>query len=200
MRTSVLAVVVAAGVALAGGGRLRHLPAARPRWWWLVPVAVAAVAGSLAFSSTGTSLTVAALVALAAFAGANLRLVGMAVVLAGLVLNIVVILVNGAMPVDRHAVVAAGLARSHELASLDLGPSHRWHEAGDHVVALGDIVPVAALREVVSFGDLIVAAGLANVTFRLLRPLAGPPRATSSRRRAPRHRRAPLLSTPSPAR
>ncbi|MDP9420241.1 MAG: hypothetical protein M3P53_08865, partial [Actinomycetota bacterium] len=61
-----------------------------------------------------------------------------------------------------------------------------------------DILPVALLDEVVSFGDLIVAAGLANVTFRLLRPLrpSPPPRA---RRRAPRHRR-PLLSMPFPVR
>lgn len=197
MRTSLLAVVIAAGVALVAGGGLRNLPTERPRWWWLVPFAVAVLAASWMARSAATALTVAALVALIAFAAANLSTVGMAVVLAGLALNLVVILANGAMLVDPGAVVASDAAASEELASLDLGPSRRWREPGDRLGVLGDIVPVAPFAEVVSFGDLILAAGLANVTFRLLRPRGDRP--SPWRRWAPRHRRAALVSTPSPA-
>ncbi len=152
----------------------------------------------LSVHSAGAAPALAALAALVAFAAANLRMVGMSIVLVGLTLNAVVILANGAMPVDPAAVVATGLARGEELASLDLGPARRWRDAEDRVAVLGDILPVALLDEVVSFGDLIVAAGLANVTFRLLRPLrlSPPPRA---RRRVPRRRR-PLLSMPFPVR
>ncbi len=200
MRVSVVAVAIATGVALAVGGRLGNLPTERPRWPWLVPAAVVLLLAPpvLSVHSAGAAPALAALAALVAFAAANLRMVGMSIVLVGLTLNAVVILANGAMPVDPAAVVATGLARGEELASLDLGPARRWRDAEDRVAVLGDILPVALLDEVVSFGDLIVAAGLANVTFRLLRPLrpSPPPRA---RRRAPRHRR-PLLSMPFPVR
>lgn len=199
MRTSLLAVVIAAGVALVTGGSVRNLPTERPRWWWLVPLAVMVLAASWVARSAATPLTVAALVALVAFAAANLPTVGMAVVLAGLVLNLVVILANGAMLVDPGAVVASDVAPSAELASLDLGPSRRWREPGDRFGVLGDIVPVAPLAEVVSFGDLILAAGLANVTLRLLRPRSERPSPSPWRRRAPRHRKGALVSTPSPA-
>lgn len=193
MRTTVVAVVIAAGVALVLGGRLANLPSERPRWWWLAPAAVVALITGPLFGIEEAGLAVAVLVALIAFALANLRLVGMGVVLTGLVLNAVVILANGAMPVDPGAVVATGIARPDELDTLDLGPARRWREPSDRLPVLADIVPIAALGEVVSFGDLVLAAGLANVTFRLLRPVA--PR----RGRAPRHRR-PLVSLPSPAR
>ena len=41
---------------------------------------------------------------------------------------------------------------------------------------LGDVLPVRPVHEVVSFGDLILALGLADVVFRLLRPVAEPRR------------------------
>ncbi len=201
MRTTILAVVLAVGVARAAGGRLRNLPSERPRWWWLVPAAVVLLLAVQVLPVDGAAggLTLVALAGLIAFAAANLRIVGMVVVLAGLTLNAGVILANGAMPVDREAVVAAGLAPREALTSLEPGPARRWRGPHHRVAALGDIVPVAPLDEVVSFGDLILAAGLANVTFRLLRPTGLRPVPRPRHRRAPRHRR-PLLSMPFPAR
>lgn len=193
---------IATGVAMAAGGRLGNLPSDRPRWPWLVPAAVVLLLAPQVLSvdgAAGAAPHLAALAALIAFAAANLRMMGMSIVLVGLTLNAVVILANGAMPVDRAAVVNSGLAHVEELASLDLGPARRWRGPEDRIAVLGDILPVAPLDEVVSFGDLIVAAGLANVTFRLLRPLHPPPPSPTRRRRAPRHRR-PLLSMPFPAR
>lgn len=108
---------------------------------------------------------------LAVFAAVNLRLVGMPVVLLGLCLNAGVIAANGAMPVRPSAIVAADVAGADEASALDLGAKRRLEEPGDRAVWLGDIVPVPGLREVVSFGDLILAVGMADVVFRLLKPV-----------------------------
>lgn len=114
--------------------------------------------------------------ALICFALANLRLVGMPVVLVGLALNMAVIAANGGMPVRAGAVVKAGLVVPDEVPSIDLGPKRHLEGEDDVLTILGDVLPVAPLREVVSFGDLILAAGVADVAFRLLRPARRPER------------------------
>lgn len=165
-------------MAVIRGGRMSNLASPPVHWPALTLVAVI-LYWTPVLLDPGHSMAVALLLcsyaALLGFAAVNLRLVGMAVVALGLGLNTVVILANVGMPVDPAAVVATGLAAPEELASLDLGPSRQWQSDGDPLAVLGDVVPVAPLGEVVSFGDLILAAGLANVAFRLLRP-AGPRR------------------------
>lgn len=184
--------LVGVGFAVALGGRLRHLPSRRLRWASLPLVAIAlywAPALLGASPSAAVTLLLASYAVLSAFAVANLRVVGMAVVLTGLLANAAVILVNGAMPVDPAAVVAAGLARPDDLEEMDLGPARRWEGPSDRLGVLGDIIPVPPLGEVVSFGDLVLAAGLADVAFRLLRP------AGRLRRRAqPRPRAGPAYA------
>lgn len=187
MRLSVLALVGGLAVAMLAGGRLSDLPAERMRG---ILLSVGAVVLYWAPSvlevspSAAVVLVLCAYAALLAFAVVNLRLRGMAVVGVGLALNALVILANGGMPVDPAGVVAAGVVRSDELAGIELGPARQWQEPDDRVAALGDIVPVRVFQEVVSFGDLVLAAGLANVGFRLLRPTAarGPTRASRRRR------------------
>ena len=110
---------------------------------------------------------------LVAFALANLRLHGVPVVLAGLVLNIAVIVANGGMPVRAAAVVDAGIVGPEEVGSVDRGSTRHLEGDDDVLVLLGDVLPVAPLREVVSIGDLVLAAGAGYVVFRLLRPSPG---------------------------
>ncbi len=203
MRLAVLALL--GGLALAGvlGGRLGNLPAERLRWPVLAFVAVAlywapSVVG--AARPAAVALLLCSYAALLTFAAANLRLAGMAVVALGLGLNAAVILANGGMPVDPAAVVAAGLAGPEELRSIDLGPGRQWQAGDDRLAGLGDVVPVRALDEVVSFGDLILAAGLANVGFRLLRPVAGGRSRDTGRGRARRRRPHQLMALVSPVR
>lgn len=197
MRLAVLALVAGLVVAVAAGGRPRNIPAERLRWPTLTVVAVALYwAPSLlgASSSAAVALILCSYAALLAFALANLRLTGMAVVAVGLVLNALVIAANDGMPVDRGAVVSTGLAQPGELEGIELGPARKWQEPGDRLAVLGDVVPVAVLDEVVSFGDLVLAAGLANVGFRLLRPTRR--RSSASWRRQGRRPRSGLsLST-----
>lgn len=185
MRLAILSLLGGLVLGLVLGGRLGNIPAERLRWPALTFVALALYWAPLvlgASSSAAVVLILLSYVALLAFAVANLRLTGMAVVALGLALNAVVIAANNGMPVDPQAVVATGLSSASELEAIELQGGRRWQEADDRLAVLGDIVPVAMLDEVVSFGDLVLAAGLANVGFRLLRPAGGGRSPGASRR------------------
>ena len=169
------AAAVAAGVVLglALGGRPSNI-GRRPLQLvsvLVVSVALQALAESVDIDDAlGLAIVLVSYAGLSAFAVANIRLVGMPVVLVGLACNLAVITVNGGMPVDREAIVAAGVATDAEIDHLDFG-AKRHLEDGDRLMFLGDVVPVSLTSEVLSFGDLILAFGVADVIFRLLRPL-----------------------------
>lgn len=171
MAFAIVAVALGLVLGVALGGRPRNV-GARPvqatgALLAGVVVQVIAEVGDVA-GNLALALVLASYFLLVAFALVNLRLVGMPVVLVGLLCNAVVIAANGAMPVRASSVLAADVVDS--LDDLELGAKRRLEEPGDRLVLLGDVVPVPVAREVLSFGDLILAAGVANVVFRLLRP------------------------------
>ena len=94
------------------------------------------------------------------FLAGNSRLPGVPLIALGLLLNVVVITVNGAMPVSVSAANRAGLSR----ADLRLAQDAMRMPATDdtRLSSLGDVVPVALPRwpQVVSPGDVLVAAGV----------------------------------------
>jgi Family of unknown function (DUF5317) len=179
-----LAVPLGMVVGRLAGGRWRYVYKVRIRWWGVL-VAAIAVGGFMAVYPDppgGDAWLAFSLVLFAVVAGANLHLRGMGVVMVGIGLNLVPLLLNGHMPVRAEAVVDAGLAPADNYEAVDLGTGRQLAEPGDRLTVLGPIVPLSALNEVVSFGDLIVAFGLVNVGFRLVKPAAAP-----TRRRRPAH-------------
>ena len=165
------ALAVAAGLALGLVRRSphRHLAAPRLRAW---PLLVAGLAAQLLSGlGAGTALVLLSYALLLAFAARNLHLVGMPVVLVGLALNAVVISANGGMPVRADALVAAGAVERVELTAseVDLGAKRHLEDGDDRLTFLGDIVPVRPAGRVVSFGDLILYVGLADVVAHLVR-------------------------------
>jgi hypothetical protein len=169
-----LAVVVLVGaVALAAlaGGRWSRLGSLRLRARGLVVAAVAAQVGGAVVGIAGVAdprrtyviaLAVSALCAVG-FCARNLRVAGVALVTVGLAANAVVVLANGAMPVSivaayharvPTAAIASGSDARHEIAGV-----------GTHLRWLGDVVPVPlpVRPEVVSVGDVLVCAGLAEL-------------------------------------
>lgn len=130
---------------------------------------------------TGLACVLASYALLGGFGLLNVRLVGMPVVLVGLLCNVVVIGANGGMPVRAEAILA--IDRGADLAELDFGSKRHLEDGSDRVVFLGDIIPVRPVGQVVSFGDLILAVGIADVVFRLLKPIG-----------AVRHRRRPTVT------
>ena len=82
----------------------------------------------------------------------NWRLPGAVLILLGGVLNLIVVLANGGMPVDMAALAAAGAGMPAD--SLHL-------VAGDSTLArpLADVIPIPLFRSVYSVGDLGIVAG-----------------------------------------
>jgi hypothetical protein len=147
------------------GGRVRHLGDVHLRGGWL---AVAAGLGQVALALVPAAprvLLAVPLAALVVFLWANRMLPGLGLLVLGLALNAAVIAVNGAMPVSRDAVLAVG-AHPAEVA----GARHRLLDDGDRLAPLADVVPLPALRTVVSAGDVVLAAGVAVLFANLMRP------------------------------
>ena len=188
MTFTVLAVVVGLLAGLATGGRLSHLGGhSFRRVGWLVGGTVLQAGASFGGSHLGFPLLLLSYGLLLGFAIANLRIVGMGVVTAGLALNAFVIALNGGMAVRASSIVSAHAASPAAVAQLHLSGKHHLAKGSDDLVLLSDAIPVAPLHEVLSFGDLILAVGLADVLANLMRPAA-----RRGQRRLPAHvRRGP---------
>lgn len=165
---SLVVVVVLAALVLGrlGGGRLSRLGTLTLRSWPLVPLAagvqlagaVAGAAGLPAGPSYAVGLAASA-VLVGVFLARNRQVPGVGLVMLGLLLNALVVGVNGAMPVSIYAAARAGVATG-ALGAVGDG-RHELVDADTRLVALGDVVPVPLpLRpEVVSIGDALLASG-----------------------------------------
>jgi hypothetical protein len=169
---TVLAIVAGTAAGLLTGGRHRHVTSHPMRAWWLLVVGFAVQTGVARFGlgAVSTVVLVVGYGSLLAFAAANRTLVGIGIVAVGLAANALVIGINGGMPVRPAAVVAAHITGQQGLAHVDYGRLHHRERPGDHLSWLGDTVPVSPLHEVLSFGDLILAVGVADVIAHLLHP------------------------------
>ncbi len=174
MYFTAVAVVVGLALGFLTGGRLGHLAERRFRLPGLL-VAGLVVQGVSGWFGNGpiVPLVLLSYVLFVAFCAANLAVVGMPIVLLGLSLNFLTIAVNGGMPVRRSAVVAAGIAEWHEVDRLELHDKRHLERPDDDLMVISDIIPVPVLHEVLSFGDLVMSVGVADVLFRLLKPRPG---------------------------
>jgi len=156
----VLLVALLVGRAAGGAlGALRSLPLQAPQ------LVVAALLVQLVGAVVGgpvhpLGLAVSAVLVLT-FLARNRGLRGTGLVAAGLLLNALVVGANGAMPVSSGAAARAGLT----LEDLVVDARHEPADEATRLRLLGDVVPVPLpLRaEVVSPGDVLVAAGLGQL-------------------------------------
>lgn len=194
-----LVVVVLLGAALLGRvlggslGRLEGLVLRRPGLvvGALVVQAVGTVVGGPAHP-VGLALS-AGLVAV--FLAANRGVRGTGLVALGLAANAVVVGLNGAMPVSPEAAARAGV----DVLDL-LDGRHELAAGRTRLPWLGDVVPVPLpLRpEVVSPGDVLVAAGLGQLL--VLGMTGGPAGGRRPRPAPPAHPVVRPGSAPQPAR
>ena len=172
MYFTAVAVVVGLALGLLTGGKLECLGERRFRLTGLLVAGIVVqVLSGWVDGSAAVAVVIVSYVLLIAFCAANVLLVGMALVLLGLTLNFTTIAVNGGMPVRRSAVVAAGIAEWDELDSLDIHEKRHLERPDDDLMVISDIIPVPVLGEVLSFGDLIMSVGVADVLVNLLKPL-----------------------------
>jgi hypothetical protein len=152
MWLAVIALAVGGVVGLAAGGRPRHLAGMRLRLpWVLVAGAGCELVGTWWVPDrVGLALLVVGYVLLVSFALANVRLAGMVLVAVGLLCNLVVIAVDGGMPVRG---VPAGISDS---------PRHHGMRASDQLTPLADDLRLAPFGETVSAGDVVLSVGVAT--------------------------------------
>jgi hypothetical protein len=146
------------------GGRLDGLGHLPLRHGWLVLVAVAAQAvGSFAGGSLYALGLVLSASLVGVFLAGNRRIPGTVLVALGLLTNALGVALNGAMPVSSDASGKAGISTQDLVAGTD--PRHELADSGTRLRVLGDVVPVLlpVHPEVVSPGDILVAAGLAQL-------------------------------------
>lgn len=132
-----------------------------------------------------------------AFLLRNRGLAGTGLVAAGLLANAVVIGANGAMPVSLTAAERAGAPVEQLLAGTD--PRHELSGEATRLAWLADVIPVRlpVRPEVVSPGDVLIAAGLAQLVVVAMRSRPQVRRRDSRSRRTGRPRRAlPPVRTP----
>jgi hypothetical protein len=120
---------------------------------------------------TGLTVEAVGYAAAAGFALANWRRPGLILVAVGLTANLLVVSVDGGMPV--RSVPAGAPAGAH----------HHGLSSADGVAFLGDDLTAPVVSEQVSAGDLLIALGGAVVAFTWMVPVAG-----RARRRRPARR------------
>ncbi len=187
---SVLVVSVFAG--LIAGGRPARLFDVKLSWWPLLPIALALQFVPVPEGPSGRWVALGALLAsyalLVSVAVCNIRRAGFPLILAGLLLNAVVVVANGGMPVSYEAVVASGQPEvAEELKAGELGEfKHKLaEEEGVFLPFLADVIPVGRpFRQVVSAGDIVFYAGIAWFVIGAMRSPSGPPRAGAKQARS----------------
>jgi hypothetical protein len=147
---------------LATGGSWRNLRSFDLKAWpaLIAGVSARAVApflGVLALSASVAGLTLVALVAVM-----NRALPGAWLIALGSLLNAIVTLVNGGMPVDPGALAASGKSAPSDGVHVILGPASR-------APFLADVLLIPVVNNIYSIGDVLVAVGGFWMTFRLLR-------------------------------
>jgi hypothetical protein len=174
-----LIIVIVIVVALFRGGSLRNFAALRLRW------PVLAIGGFalqlLIFTPFMKSPLVAyatvplylfSLALLVIWVGLNWRIPGMALIAAGLLMNLAAIAANGGhMPVS---VEAARISGRYEELTTDNPATSKHAPAGEAVRLwlLTDIIPLPEwmpIAGVLSIGDIVLTLGIANLCYRTIR-------------------------------
>jgi hypothetical protein len=158
------------------GGRLRGFERLHLRYWWLAPIGLGLQALPLPEGRHGTDLLVrmvvlgASYLLLLLFAGVNIRITGMPLLLVGLALNAVVVIANGGMPVSRHVLEVSGQTEALKLLTADEGAKHHIMTSADRLTPLADVIPIPPpIGQVASVGDVFVYAGLAWLIVAVMR-------------------------------
>jgi hypothetical protein len=201
MMIALLLGTAAVVVGLARGGSLESLASTPLRWLGLLfgglALQVAAALWSPWWLTPQWALLVVVLsnLAILLFIAANRRLPGMLIADLGVALNLLVIVVNGAMPVSAVAARQAGI----ETVPSPVALKHERMTDATALPWLGDIVPLPVVGEVLSIGDVLLAGGIARLVYARttgaddgkaptpsrtsgLRPAAGPAPPPSRRR------------------
>ena len=162
MLLTLVVAVMAAAIAVALGGSLRSLAETRFAW---VPLLIATLVLQVMadlLGAGGTAVIVFTFVAVATFLFLNRKLPGMLIASVGMTLNLLVIGLNGAMPVSRWAVEMV----EGEIRASDTGTKHDVADEDTVLAPLGDTIPIPGTGWILSIGDVILAGGIGWFVYR----------------------------------
>lgn len=168
MILALIVAVLACLVALVRGGSLDNLASTHLRWSLLlfgalmVQIVVDLSDPPWLGDGAGFLIMLATNAAVIAFLALNRQLPGMALAALGLLLNLIVIVANGAMPVSAWAAEVVGLSEQLQ----DPGVKHEVLDSQTLFPFLGDIIPIPGLSKIVSVGDVVLAAGIGLLVYR----------------------------------
>lgn len=167
-------VVLAVLTGYVAGGRLRGFETVEIHWWFLVLVGTALQAVAIPADGPIDQRLLATIVMLASyglllvFVFVNRWIPGARLMLAGLLLNFIVIGLNNGMPVNPSAVETAG-GHITEVEN-STSPKHHLQNEDDIAPFLGDVIPVPApIGIVVSVGDVLLYLGVAWFVIQVMR-------------------------------
>jgi VanZ family protein len=163
-----MAVIVAIGYLL--GGRLRNVSELQIDWAWLALVGLALQFVTGPGSTFPLMCLYLSFALLIVFTIKNIRVFGFPVILAGVLCNLLVIGINGGMPVSKHALRASD--QGQFLGDLENNPYPKHHLATDDDLLrfLGDAIPLPSpIEQAISVGDILTYAGVGIVIVGAMR-------------------------------
>ena len=171
-------VVVAVAVGYLLGGRLSGFEDLRINRWGLALVGLAfqavlqafptATIAGVAPSVTGPVLLAASYASLVLFLFANRWIPGMPVMRIGLLLNLIVVLLNGGMPVTAWAIEHVG--GDPAALAAEAPTKHHLQTDDDLLWWLGDVIPVPTpFNDVASIGDVLLYGGMMYSIVEIMR-------------------------------
>lgn len=162
MKLILLTLACAVLIGFALGGRWSNLARVRVRWPAVAMLGLALQLAPVRGRAWAMGMLYVSFALLIAFAVVNLRarVPGFTAILLGMLLNLVVIGVNGGMPVTQQALVAS--RQTDTLMELVQHGGVKHHLAGpdDRLLFLGDSIAIAPLRQAMSLGDLFAYGGV----------------------------------------
>ncbi len=166
-----LAIIAGLAVGIARGGKPENLRTMALRWTPLLIIGLVlqTVGDQFSWGGGAIMLLIGSFLLITAL-GRNLHLKGMTIVSVGLLLNLTVLVFNGHVPTRLSALIKAGKAD----ADVDpdrisgIGQVGQLETVDTTLPILGDVIPIPVVNEVVSFGDLIMIAGLFVLFMNLL--------------------------------
>lgn len=154
------------------GGSVRNFERVHVHWWGAAFTGLALQAAPLGRwldDDAAVAVLVTSYALLVAFAWVNRRLPAAPLMLLGLALNMLVIGLNGGMPVSESAIRTTGAAGGAVVSGIDDG-KHHLMTTSDLLTPLADVIglppPVAT---VLSVGDLFLYSGIVVFTVIVMR-------------------------------
>lgn len=162
-----IVIFIALAISVLRGGRLVNLGDIELRAWWLLFIALGLQIGTSFLPEDGSAEWIGVTMVLVSFGLLMIMVVlnrskpGMWIAGIGVLMNFVVIAVNGGMPVLAGA---AEVASGFTVNSPDLAGSfkHVILDESSRLTFFADVIPLrlAGIGEVISLGDIFLALGL----------------------------------------